>query len=432
MLMEDKHPSKDIQGGVGSVLEGKKICLCVTGSVAIIQSVYVIRELMRLGADVHVVMSQAAQELVKPALFEWASGNPVVSKLTGKIEHVALAGKTENNCHLILVCPATANTISKIAAGIDDTPVTTVVTTAFGAEIPIVIVPAMHYSMYNHPILKENINKLKKYGVKFLGPRLEENKAKIAHVNEIVNQIVAILKAKIKDDLSGLSILIAGGPTREYLDGVRYITNPSSGKMGTALAREALLRGAEKVTLIYGKGSATPPTYENVKIINVTSAEELVSQVKNELENEHYDAFICAAAIADYMPEKTEEHKIPSRQDQLNIKLVPTPRCIESAREINKELFICAFKAEYDVSEEELIEKAYSRISAKDAMANLIVANDVGKQKIGFEHETNEVYIIDREKNIKHIPLELKDEIANEILDQVVKELKKKTRDDIW
>ncbi|MHA1386070.1 MAG: bifunctional phosphopantothenoylcysteine decarboxylase/phosphopantothenate--cysteine ligase CoaBC, partial [Candidatus Helarchaeota archaeon] len=341
-------------------------------------------------------------------------------------------GKVENNCDIILVCPATANTISKIAAGIDDTPVTTVVTTAFGSDIPIVIVPAMHSSMYQHPILKDNINKLKRYGVKFLGPRFEENKAKIAHVNEIVNQVVAILKVRMKDDLSGLKILIAGGPTREYLYGVRYITNPSSGKMGVALAREALLRGAEQITLIYGKGTAIPPAYENVKIIHVTSAEELVGAVKNELKNDKYDAFICAAAIADYMPSKTENHKIPSRQDELNVKLVPTPRCIESAREVDKNLFICAFKAEYDVSEEELIEKAFKRISGPKAKANLIVANDVGRHKRGFQHETNEVYIIDPDKNIKHIPLEMKDEIANEILDQIVRKLKQKSKEDLW
>ncbi|MHA1377963.1 MAG: bifunctional phosphopantothenoylcysteine decarboxylase/phosphopantothenate--cysteine ligase CoaBC [Candidatus Helarchaeota archaeon] len=430
--MFSEHPSKDIKGGVGSILEGKNICLCVTGSVAIIQSVYVVRELMRLGAEVYVVMTSAAQKLVHPSLFEWASGNPVTYELTGKIEHVSLAGKVENNCDVVLICPATANTISKIAAGIDDTPVTTVVTTAFGSEIPIVIVPAMHSSMYHHPILKENIKKLKRFGVKFFGPRFEENKAKIAHVNEIVNQVVAILKARIKDDLRGLKILIAGGPTREYLDGVRYITNPSSGKMGVALAREALLRGAEKITFIYGRGTATPPTYENVKIINITSAKELVATVEKELTSEKYDAFICAAAIADYMPASTEEHKIPSRQKELNVKLIPTPRCIENARELDKELFICAFKAEYDVSEEQLIEKAYKRISGPNAKANLIVANDVGKSKRGFQHETNEVFIIDTEKNIKHIPLEMKDEIANEILDQIARKLKQRAKNDIW
>lgn len=423
--MQDQHPSKDIKGGVGSILEGKKICLCVTGSVAIIQSIYVVRELMRLGAEVYVVMSDSAQELVQPALFEWASGNPVVTKLTGKIEHVALAGKTENNCNIILVCPSTANTISKIAAGIDDTPVTTVVTTAFGSNIPIVIVPAMHSSMYDHPILKENIKKLKGYGVKFIGPRFEENKAKIAHIDEIVNQIIVLLRSRIKEDLKGVKLLITGGPTREYLDGVRYLTNPSSGKMGVALAREAILRGAEKVTLVYGKGNEIPPAYENVKIINIVSANDLVEAVKNELELEKYDAFICAAAIGDYMPEYQQESKIPSRQQELNIKLIPTPRCIETAREVDPELFICAFKAEYNVSESELIEKAYKKVSGSGATANLIVANDVGKQQRGFEHETDEVYIIDEEKNVKHIPLEMKDEIANEILDQIAQKLKK-------
>jgi len=170
-----RHPSKDIIETRGTILRGKTICICLTGSVAVISAPIIARELMRLGAEVIAVMSKAATELIKPSLMHWATGNPVITKLTGAVEHIYLAGdrpKAIGQADLVLVCPATANTISKIASGIDDTPVTTVVTTAFGSSTPIVIVPAMHESMFRHPILEKNIKVLKKHSIDILGPYL--------------------------------------------------------------------------------------------------------------------------------------------------------------------------------------------------------------------------------------------------------------------
>ena len=185
--MFEKHPSKTIQGSESEVLAGKKIALCISGSVAAIEAPIIARQLMRLGAEVFAVMTTAATKIIDPNLMHWATGNEVVTELTGKIEHVSLAGNEVDHVDVILVCPATANTISKIACGIDDTPVTTVVTTGFG-RIPLAIVPAMHETMYSHPIVKKNIETLKKYGVYFIGPRMEEKKAKIAHIDEIVQK----------------------------------------------------------------------------------------------------------------------------------------------------------------------------------------------------------------------------------------------------
>ncbi|MHA1893702.1 MAG: bifunctional phosphopantothenoylcysteine decarboxylase/phosphopantothenate--cysteine ligase CoaBC [Candidatus Helarchaeota archaeon] len=427
--MFSEHPSKDILNKTG-ILYGKKICLACSGSVAVIQSVYIVRELMRLGCEVYCVMSAAAQQLIHPNLLHWASGNPVITKLTGKVEHVALAGNVDNNVDLVLVCPATANTISKIANGIDDTPVTTVVTTAFGSKIPIVIVPAMHFSMFEHPIVRENIKKLRQLGVIFLGPRIEENKAKIEHVDDIVTAAIKILKTHPSQDLEGKRILLTAGPTREYIDGVRFITNPSTGRMGVAIAREAILRGAEQVTIVYGKGTAELPQNENVKIIYVTSAEEMNAAVEKELKTGHYDAFICSAAIADYTPIDKKNYKIRSQAPNgLTIQLKTTDKCIKVARNADSEVSICAFKAEYNVPKDDLIERAYKGMQKYSA--DLMVANDVGKDKRGFESKTNEVYIIDQDKNVDHVPLEDKNLIATKIIDQIVEKIKERNKDQL-
>ena len=215
------------------ILKDKKIVFCVTGSVAAIETPKVVRELKRMGAEVNCVMSDNAQQIIHPYVLEWASDNEVVTKITGKVEHVKLAGEVPDKADLILIAPATSNTIGKIANGIDDTPVTTVTTTAFGSDIPIVIVPAMHISMYNHSILQENIKKLKKHGVDFIEPRIDENEAKFPDTQKIINHI--ILKFT-KKDLKGKKILVTAGPTIEDIDAVRYISNKSSGKMGVWLA----------------------------------------------------------------------------------------------------------------------------------------------------------------------------------------------------
>ncbi|MGC8998906.1 MAG: bifunctional phosphopantothenoylcysteine decarboxylase/phosphopantothenate--cysteine ligase CoaBC [Candidatus Bathyarchaeia archaeon] len=413
----NRHPSKDIVGRRGSELKGRKIVLCITGSVAAVKSPEIARELMRHGAEVYAVMTEAAQKIIHPNLMEWATGNPVITELTGKIEHVALAGNHQEKADLVLVAPATANTISKIASGIDDTPVTSFVSAAFGSKIPIIIVPAMHESMYRHPIVAANIEKLKSFGVEFVGPKIEEGKAKIADVEDVVSAVIR--KIAYLKDLLGKKILITAGPTLEYIDPVRVLTNKSSGKMGVAIAEEALYRGAE-VTLIYGRGTVPPPA--GVRVINVETTKEMYDAVVEELQTQKYDAVIACGAPADFTLEKPFESKIPTlTTPELTLKLKSTPKIIEAVKQISPNTFLVAFKAEYRMSNEEIIESAYKTLKASNA--DLIVANDVGRRGAGFGADTNEVFIIDKDRNIIHIPLTAKREVAEKLLDNIVKKL---------
>ncbi|MFX1451087.1 MAG: bifunctional phosphopantothenoylcysteine decarboxylase/phosphopantothenate--cysteine ligase CoaBC [Promethearchaeota archaeon] len=412
--MSYKHPSKDIIESKGRILRGKTICMCLTGSVAVITAPIVARELMRLGAEVIAVMSKAATELITPALMHWATGNPVITKLTGAVEHVYLAGerpKELGKADLILVCPSTANTISKIANGIDDTPVTTVVSTAFGSSIPIVVVPAAHESMMKHVVFHENIQKLRKFGIDILGPRISEGKAKIAKIDDIIDRVIDLLISK--KDLEGKRILITAGPTREYIDEIRFVSNNSSGRMGIEIAKEAVARGAE-ILLVAGNCLVKIPDYLNT--INVVSTEDFIRTIKDELSYKDYDFFICAAAISDYSPTECIEGKISSdnvKTLQVNMRL--TPKIIDEARKKNHKVFIVAFKAETNVSRSQLIDRAYDRLIRSDA--DMIVANDVGKEDIGFVSKDNEVYIIDKEKHITHVERHSKRYVASRILD---------------
>jgi phosphopantothenoylcysteine decarboxylase/phosphopantothenate--cysteine ligase len=412
------HPSKDIIGSKSSLLKDRKVALCITGSVAAVKCSEVARELMRHGAEVYTVMSAMAQKIIHPYLMEWATGNHVVTELTGKIEHVMLAGEGVGKADLVLVAPATANTISKIACGIDDTPVTTVVSTAFGCGIPIIVVPAMHESMYRHPAVTENVGKLRSFGVEFVGPRVEEGKAKIAEIKEIVDAVVRRLT--VKRDLAKRKVLVTAGPTLEYIDPIRVIANKSSGKMGVAIVEDALLRGAE-VTLVYGPGTAVPPV--GAKIVSVETSQEMYEAVVSELKSKKYDVVLAVAAVADWAPEKKYEYKVPtSAETELTVKMRPTPKIIDAVKKVSPDTFLVAFRAEYNLSDEELIQSAYKRL--KKAKSDLIVANDTGRKGVGFAYDTNEVFIVDANKKVVHVPLATKREVAKRLLDVVAKKVK--------
>lgn len=402
------HPSKEIIGSWSNRLKGKKIVLCICGSVAAIRSPEIARGLMRHGAEVYTVMSKAATELIHPYLMEWATGNPVITHLTGKIEHVELCGKTATKADLVLIAPATANTISKIACGIDDTPVTTTISTALGTGIPIMIVPAMHETMYTNPFVIENIKKLKEKGVIFIGPRIEEGKAKIASTEQVINVVVNFFTPKI---LSGMKVLITAGPTREYLDDVKFLTTPSSGKMGIAIAEESIACGAE-TTIVMGPTNIEPPLDANV--INVTTCDEMLNAVLKELKSKEYDFIFLAAAPLDFKFAEKISGKISSDIGELTVKLISTPKISSQVRKYSSKSVIVGFKAEYGVKLEEMIERAYKRLVENDL--DLIVANDVSRRDIGFGSDHNEVYIIDRNRNIKHIPRKNKRDIAREII----------------
>jgi len=412
------HPSKDITGTKGEKLKGKHVVLCITGSVAAVQCPEIARTLMRHGAEVFAVMSPMAQKIIHPYLMEWATGNAVVTELTGKIEHVALVGEQPKKADLVVVAPATANTISKIACGIDDTPVTSVVSTAFGSNVPLIIVPAMHQSMYEHPILAENIRKLNSLGVEFVGPRIEEGKAKIADTKDILDAVIHRLA--VEQDFSRLKVLVTAGSTVEYIDPVRVITSKSSGRMGVAIVDEALSRGAE-VTLVYGLGKAVPPLRSFV--ISVETTEQMREAVISELESKKYDAVIAVAAAADWTVEKPYSYKVSTHKlRSLDLRLKPTKKIIDYVKKVSPKTFLVAFRAEYKLSRKDLIESGYKRLL--EAGADLVVVNDVGKKRVGFGTETNEVFIVDKERKLVRVPLAPKREVARKILDVVSEKIK--------
>jgi phosphopantothenoylcysteine decarboxylase/phosphopantothenate--cysteine ligase len=372
---------------------------------------------MRHGANVYVVMSKNAEHMVHPDIFHWATGNPVVTDLTGDIEHVQYGGEHKAHADLILLAPSTANTIGKVAAGIDDTPVTTLLTTAIGAGIPVIIAPAMHASMYRHRIVNDNITRLQGIGIEVLMPRFEEGKAKIPGTEEIVAAVVRKLtRAK---DLAGKCILITAGPTRAYLDAFRYITNPSSGKMGVAIAQDALERGAE-VTLIYGPAMVLPPP--EVRVVNIETTEQMLDAVVSELKAKKYDAAILSAAASDWGPVDRKMEKTSSDKGVWTLKLKALPKIIAEVKKTDPNVILVGFKAEYNITEEELVEKSFRRL--KEMNMDLIVANDVGKENQGFNVDTNEVYIINPKRNVLHIGLTSKREIAARLLDAVKAQLK--------
>ncbi len=413
------HPSKDIKGSRSAVLKTRRVVLCISGSVAASQCPEIARALMREGAEVHAVMSEMAQRIIHPYLMHWATGNRVVTELTGAIEHVMLAGEFPEKADLVLVAPATANTISKIAVGIDDTPVTTVATTAFGSGLPIVIVPAMHESMYRHPIVTENIRKLQSLGVEFVGPKVEEDKAKIAGVEEIVKTVVHRLT--IRRDFKQ-KVLVTAGPTVEYVDPIRVLTNRSSGKTGAEIVEEAVSRGAE-VTLVYGPGTAVPPS--GAHIIPVETSQEMYDTVISELKSKNYDVVIAAAAVADWMPKKRSQSKVPTdTKAELTLELKPTPKIVDVIKQVSPDVFLVAFKAESKLSDEKLVKKAYDRL--RKANADLIVANDVGRKGVGFAEDTSDVFIIDRNKEVTHVPLTTKREVAKRLIDTITRKRNRK------
>jgi phosphopantothenoylcysteine decarboxylase / phosphopantothenate---cysteine ligase len=406
---------KDITGTDGNELVGKKIALCVTASVSITEAPRIARTLMRHGADVTVVMTEKARDLVSPAIFEWSTGNKPVIEITGRVEHVELASLVD----LVLVAPCTANSLSKIASGIADDPVSTLICTILGTGMPLVIAPAMHEPMLKNPILQEAMGKLKKIGVAFVSGRLEESKSKIATPEEILSAVVSLLsgnkKGESNSELQPLGFLVTAGPTREPIDQVRFISNGSSGKMGIALAQACVRGGTGDVCLIAGPGVSIPPDLKNVK--QVITTEDMLKAVLTELDSGNYDVFISAAAPADYSVSHPKSGKIStSEKERMSIELSATPKIIKTAKEKHPEVCVVSFKAEY--GQAELILR--SKESMRNSGVDLVVANDVSRRDIGFGSDENEVTLIPREGESKFLKKASKEDIADQILQFIV------------
>lgn len=391
------------------MVTNKKIILGVCGGIAVYKAVELLRLLTKAGADVHVIMTGAAQEFVAPLTFQALSSNPVNTELFNliaeqEIGHISLADQAD----LFIIVPATANVIGKIAAGIADDMLTT---TVMATKAPVLIAPAMNVNMFTNPIYQENEQKLRRLGYLFVDPIRGslacgwEGEGKLASPEAIFEGAQAALTEK---DLCGRTILITAGPTREEIDPVRYISNHSSGKMGYALARAACRRGA-KVLLISGPTALAVP--DDVQVVNVTSAHEMHREVMARVGE--CDVIIKAAAVADYRPLMRNSTKIKKKTDSVTIELVKNPDILAELGRIHPRPFLVGFAAETDA----LAENADKKLREKNI--DMIVANDVSQLDAGFNVDTNRALLLFRDGSSSHCGLMSKDQLAGAILDHV-------------
>ncbi|OGW62731.1 MAG: phosphopantothenoylcysteine decarboxylase [Nitrospirae bacterium RIFCSPLOW2_12_42_9] len=396
-------------------LAGKKIILGVTGSIAAYKAVFLLRRLIEEGADVTVVMTRYATNFVAPLTFQVLSKKPVYSGMfdpdQGKdIIHLYL----NRGADVILVAPATANIIGKMANGIADDLLSTML---IAARCPVILAPAMDYEMYENPVVQKNISYLRNLKIDFVGPEtglLASGDTGPGRMSE-PDDIITFLEDKlgIKGDLSGHTVLITAGPTREAIDPVRYISSRSSGKMGYAIAEAAKSRGA-KVILITGPASLTIP--QGIEAINVITAEEMLDAVMNRLSDS--TVLIMTAAVSDFRPAEKAISKI-KKGEAINLKLIKTPDILEEVCKKKGNQFVVGFAAET----EDLITNAKEKLRIKHL--DMIVANNVSLPGAGFEKDTNIVTLIDKEGKIKEYPEMPKSDVADMILDNVISKINK-------
>jgi phosphopantothenoylcysteine decarboxylase/phosphopantothenate--cysteine ligase len=396
------HPAEELRGKKNNKLLHKRIVLGVTGSIAAVESIKLARELIRHGATVYPMMTPAATRIIHPDALEFATSHKPVIQLTGQTEHVSWCGLVQDPVDLLLIAPCTANTISKIARGIDDTPVTTCATTAIGSGVPILLVPAMHLSMYDHTIVQKNIDICKDHGVLFIDPFITGNKAKLPQVDEIVETVIRTIG---KRDLLDKKILIIGGATAEPIDDIRLITNRSSGKTAVSLGVNAFERGAD-VELWYGHATESVPSYILYKRFETVA--DLLKLMKNN-SVKRFDSIIVCAAIANYIPKK-QRGKIPSGKEKLSIECAQAPIILETLRLRVPHTKIIAFKTE---------EK---KINVKKKTQQLLTKHHlngaVGNTLAGFGAKDNEILILTK-KGKSTWKKGKKEELASVILDMI-------------
>jgi len=394
---------------VAAMLRNKRVLLGVTGGIAAYKSAELVRALVKREASVKVVMTKSATEFLTPLTLQTLSGNPVYTELftlvrEADIAHVSLAEEAE----IAVVAPATANCIGKLASGIADDLLGAVL---MATKAPVLVCPAMNTGMYQNRIVQENMEKLGRHGFAFLEPASGELACKsvgvgrLPEIEDIVEEMETLLTPK---DLSGCRVLVTAGPTRERLDPVRFITNPSSGKMGYALARMARRRGAE-VTLVSGPSALAPP--RGVRIVSVTSAMEMHDAVTERFADA--DVVIKAAAVADYRPAEPSGSKIKKGKETLMLRLERNPDIIAALGKKKGGKILVGFAMET----EDLLARA--RRKMKDKNMDLIVANDLSRAGAGFEGDTNIITLIDRDGGLQELPLMDKKDAADRILDRI-------------
>ncbi|WP_224332247.1 bifunctional phosphopantothenoylcysteine decarboxylase/phosphopantothenate--cysteine ligase CoaBC [Haloprofundus halobius] len=356
------------------MLQGVNVALGVSGSIAAVKVVELAHELRRQGASVRAVMTDSARGILHPWAVEFATENSVVTEITGRVEHVELCGR-EGWADVLLLAPATANTVGKIAAAVDDTPVTTCATTALGAGMPVVVAPAMHEPMYDHPGVLDAIERVESWGVSFVDPRIEEGKAKIATEEAIVTDVARVTT---EQSLSGTHVVVTSGATSERIDPIRLLTNRASGRTGREVARACYVRGAD-VTLVHDG-----PDVFYAAVERVESAAEMLDAVEAACagdtdgnggdgdDESAADALVSAAAISDFTVDAAAE-KIRSGEAR-TLELTPTPKLVDTVRDAHPNLPIVGFKAETSGDDESMVDEA-TRILDR-ASLSFVVAND--------------------------------------------------------
>ena len=401
------------------MLKNIPILLGLTGGIAIYKSAELTRLLRREGAEVHCVMTRNSRRFVQPLLFEALSENRVAideGEADHPFDHIRLSEKAR----IFVVAPATANLLGKLAAGVADDLLTTMLTYALGRRVPILLAPAMNANMYKSPAVQENLLRLKKWGVHLVGPASgelacgDEGPGRMSEPEEILDRVKGLVHGQ---DLTGRKILVTAGPTREPLDPVRVLSNRSSGKMGYELARVAARRGA-RVTLVSGPTQLTAPP--GIDLVRIETAEEL----KKKLEELYprTNVLLMAASVADFRPrhfqsQKQKKTELKSAVSQLE--LTSTPDILkELSQKPRQGRVLVGFAAE----SEKTVPHARAKLRAKNL--DLIVANDISRPGSGFEVSTNQVFLISADEKIEELPLLSKEEVAEKILDRVGKILK--------
>ena len=394
-----------------NLLNGKSVVFGVCGGIAAYKIVDVVSKLGKLGAEVDVIMTKSATKFVAPLTFRSITHRPVITEMFDEpsewdIKHISLANKAD----IIVVAPATANIIGKVAAGIADDVLTT---TIIASKAQVLFVPAMNFNMYANTTVQQNIRKLQSAGYLFMepdtGPMAEAGlygKGRLPEPIKIVDEISKILS--VKDDLKDVKILVTAGPTREAIDPVRYISNRSSGKMGYSFAKAAAERGAY-VCLISGPVALKSP--DNVETINVITAEEMYKATM-KLYND-FDVIVMLAAVADYKCAVISDIKLKKNDEDLSLRLEKTVDILkELGKKKNKKILIGACAETND-----LLKNALKKIKSKNL--DMIIANDVTIEGAGFEVDTNIIKLVKKSGDVVDIPLMSKFEAANKILDEI-------------
>ncbi|MCI4347386.1 MAG: bifunctional phosphopantothenoylcysteine decarboxylase/phosphopantothenate--cysteine ligase CoaBC [Thermoplasmata archaeon] len=406
------HPSEAIRGRRSQLLAGRRIILGVTASIAAIEVPRIIRELIRHGADVRVVMSPEASRLVTAESLQFASGHPPISELTGDVEHVTWIGTGDQKADLLLIAPATANTISKIAHGIDDTPVTSFASVALGGHVPILLAPAMHAHMGENPAVRANLAQLRAWGVEVVEPRREENEEKVASPEEVA---AAVLHRLGRGPWAGRRVIVIGGASHEPIDDVRSVTNESSGETAVALATQAHYRGA-LVSLWMGAATAPLPSFlPETRWSSVADLRRLVGAHTKELGAA--DAVWIPAALADYTvrarPEKIDSRTTP----RLTLALGPAPKVLpEVRRRVPPPGIVVGFKLVSRQTPEEL------RESARKLLEKIGLDAVVGNDRAVMGSPQAEVLLLRRDGR-SHWIRGPKSEVAGRLLDELGRDL---------